>query len=144
MFFCKKSIYLASLYRFSNLISFIEFKKFVRQSFTTVRMVNQMQWEVYLPRNKVSTFETCINWGTIFFKYSTSVGASSYASSLKNCWFWSPKIQWLLNLNYACILWASQVVVEVRNPSANAGDIRNMGSVSGSGRPPGGRHGTPL
>ena len=32
----------------------------------------------------------------------------------------------------------------VKNPPANAGDIRNMGSIPVSGRSPGGRHGSPL
>ena len=36
---------------------------------------------------------------------------------------------------------ASQVVLVVKNPPANAGD---SGSVPGSGRSPGGRHGNPL
>ena len=42
------------------------------------------------------------------------------------------------------ILWAFQVVLVVKNPLANAGDIRDMGSIPGSGRSPGGRHGNPL
>ena len=32
----------------------------------------------------------------------------------------------------------------VKNPSANAGDIRDMGLIPGSGRSPGGGHGNPL
>ena len=32
----------------------------------------------------------------------------------------------------------------VRNPSANAGDIRDAGLIPGSGRSPGGGHGNPL
>ena len=32
----------------------------------------------------------------------------------------------------------------VKNPPANAGDIRDTGSVPGSGRSPGGGHGNPL
>ena len=32
----------------------------------------------------------------------------------------------------------------IKNPPANAGDIRDGGSVSGSGRFPGGGHGNPL
>ena len=32
----------------------------------------------------------------------------------------------------------------VENPPANAGDIRNMGSIPGSGRFPGGGNGNPL
>ena len=32
----------------------------------------------------------------------------------------------------------------VKNPSANPGDIRHMGSIPGPGRFPGGDHGNPL
>ena len=32
----------------------------------------------------------------------------------------------------------------VKNPSANAGDARDAGSIPGSGRFPGGGHGNPL
>jgi len=39
---------------------------------------------------------------------------------------------------------ASQMVLVVRNLPANAGDIRDMGSIPGSGRSPGGGHGNPL
>ena len=42
------------------------------------------------------------------------------------------------------ILGASQVVLVVKNPSANAGDIRDTGSIPGSGRSPGGGHSNPL
>ena len=33
--------------------------------------------------------------------------------------------------------WASQVVLVIKNPPANAGDIRDVGSIPGSGRSPG-------
>ena len=33
---------------------------------------------------------------------------------------------------------ASQVALVVKNPPANAGDIRDVGSIPGSGRSPGG------
>jgi len=36
---------------------------------------------------------------------------------------------------------ASQVVLVVKNPSANAGDIRDAGLIPGWGRAPGGGHG---
>jgi len=36
------------------------------------------------------------------------------------------------------------MVLVVRNPPASAGDVRDSGSVSGSGRSPGGGHGNPL
>ena len=41
-------------------------------------------------------------------------------------------------------LWDSQVAIVVKNPPANAGDIRDMGLISGSGRFPGGGHGNLL
>ena len=40
--------------------------------------------------------------------------------------------------------WASKVVVLVKNPSANTGDVRDMDSVPGSGRSPRGGHVNPL
>ena len=39
---------------------------------------------------------------------------------------------------------ASQVVLVVKNPPANAGDIRDTGLIPVSGRSPGGGHGKPL
>ena len=38
----------------------------------------------------------------------------------------------------------SQVALEVKNPPANAGDIRDVGSVPGLGRSPGEGNGNPL
>ena len=38
----------------------------------------------------------------------------------------------------------SQVVLVVRNLPANAGDIRDVGSIPGLGRSPGGGNGSPL
>ena len=39
---------------------------------------------------------------------------------------------------------ASQVVLVVKTPPANAGGVRDTGSIPGSGRSPGGGHGNPL
>ena len=39
---------------------------------------------------------------------------------------------------------ASQVMLVVKNPSANKGDLRDVGSIPGSGRSPGGGHDNPL
>ena len=39
---------------------------------------------------------------------------------------------------------ASQVALVVKNPFANAGDIRDVGSIPGSGRFSRGGHGNPL
>ena len=41
-------------------------------------------------------------------------------------------------------LQGSQVVLVVKNPPANAGDVRNLGSIPGSGRSPGEGNGNPL
>ena len=36
------------------------------------------------------------------------------------------------------------MILVVKNPPTNAGDIRNIGSIPGLGRSPGGGHGKPL
>ena len=40
--------------------------------------------------------------------------------------------------------WASQGVIVVKNPPANAGDMRDVGLIPGLGRSPGGGHGNPV
>ena len=42
------------------------------------------------------------------------------------------------------IIMASQVALVVKNPHANAEDIRDVGWIPGSGRSPGEGHGNPL
>ena len=54
------------------------------------------------------------------------------------------KIYFSVNFDVSTITWASQVVLVVKNLPAKAGDIRDMGSIPGSGRSPGGGHGNPL
>ena len=46
-------------------------------------------------------------------------------------------------VKYLC-LGTSQVVLVVKNPPANAGDIRDAGLIPGLGRSPGGGHGNLL
>ena len=41
-------------------------------------------------------------------------------------------------------LWASQVALVIKNPSASTGDIRDAGLIPGLGRSPGGGLGNPL
>ena len=41
-------------------------------------------------------------------------------------------------------VWASQVTLVVKNPSANAGDVRDTHSIPGSGRSPEEGHGNAL
>ena len=45
---------------------------------------------------------------------------------------------------YVYVYTASQVVLVVKNPPASAGDVRDMGSIPGSGRYPEGGYGNPL
>ena len=47
-------------------------------------------------------------------------------------------------LNIFGFVSASRVVPVVKNPSANAGDAEDMGSIPGSGRSPGVGNGNPL
>ena len=47
--------------------------------------------------------------------------------------------------NYVVIIYeSSQVVSVLKNPPANAGDIRATGSIPGLGRSPGGSRGNPV
>ena len=43
-----------------------------------------------------------------------------------------------------CTEWASQVALAVKNPPANAGDVRDTDLIPGSGRSSGGGHSNPL
>ena len=42
------------------------------------------------------------------------------------------------------MVWVSHLALVVKNLPANSGDIRDVGSVPGSGRSPGGGFGNPL
>ena len=50
----------------------------------------------------------------------------------------------LLYIEWVNKRWASQAVLVVKNPRVNAADIREAGSIPGSGRSPGRLHGNPL
>ena len=41
-------------------------------------------------------------------------------------------------------IWASQVVLVIKNPPTNARDMRDLGSIPGMGRSPGEGNGNPL
>ena len=49
-----------------------------------------------------------------------------------------------LILSSQYILGASQAVLVVKDPSASGGDIRDVASIPGLGRSPGGENGNPL
>ena len=48
------------------------------------------------------------------------------------------------SLYYSTLFWASQVAIVVKNPLANAGDVRDFGLTPGLGRSPGVGYGNPL
>ena len=50
----------------------------------------------------------------------------------------------LFTWHYVTGLGASLVALVVKNPLANSGDVRVVGSMAGLGRSPGGGHGNPL
>ena len=47
-------------------------------------------------------------------------------------------------LTFVFYCWAFRVALLLKNTPANARDIRDEGSIPGSGRSPGGGHGNPL
>ena len=49
-----------------------------------------------------------------------------------------------LHFHFHIFYWASQVALVVKNSPANAGDIRDLGSIPSSRRSPGEGHGNPL
>ena len=53
-------------------------------------------------------------------------------------------VQWLNKIACRPHLVDSQVATVVKNPPANAGDRRDVGSIPGSGRSPGEGNGNPL
>ena len=92
-------------------------------------------------------------------------GTESYVNSTKSCILWltesqsypTPKSTYLyikINCSLVFLIFgkaltmmyfgASQVVLMVKNPPANAGDIRNLGLIPGCGRSPGEGNGYPL
>ena len=49
-----------------------------------------------------------------------------------------------MGANWEVVGWVSQEALVVKNPPASARDIRNIGSIPGSGGSPGGGHGNSL
>ena len=56
----------------------------------------------------------------------------------------APKSHRELDTTGRLTLWASQVELVAKNPPTNARNIRNVGSILGSGKSPGEGHGNPL
>ena len=53
-------------------------------------------------------------------------------------------LNYLAKKNKLGRLMAFQMAIMVKNPPANAGDVRDVGSIPGSGGSPGGGHDNPL
>ena len=72
-----------------------------------------------------------------------AIDSLDYSVDVRGLYFMT--IMWLLTVieNIGCVL-ASQVMLVVKNPPANAGDIRDLGVIPGSGSSPGGGHSSPL
>ena len=78
---------------------------------------------------------------------SSLSSAFSSHKLVKSCFlsfpYWFVGIQYILRTN-KYILWGFPEVLVVNNLPANAGNIRDLGSIPWSGRSPGGGHGNPL
>ena len=61
-------------------------------------------------------------------------GELTFSTYLFRCFF----------LGEVTLFWVSCVALVVKTPPATVGDIRDVGSVPGSGRSPGGGHGNPF
>ena len=79
-------------------------------------------------------------------EYEWTPGVGDGQGGLACCDAWARKesdtAEWLNWTDSLCR--AFQVVLVVKNAPANAGDIRDAGSIPGSGRSPGGGHDNPL
>ena len=64
--------------------------------------------------------------------------------TLLHYWWECKFVQPLWKIVWQFLIWASQVALVVKNLPANAGDIRDMDLIPGSGRSPGRGHGNPL
>ena len=70
--------------------------------------------------------------------------SKSFSQSNLSSWIPGYSPQFGSNQIFLFLFWASQVALVIKNPPANAGDIRDTSSVPGLGRSPGGGQGNPL
>ena len=74
-------------------------------------------------------------------EFSSELMKAKCGVSVRNQHLWEPLIQMIYT--HTANWRASQGALVVKNPPANAGDIRDAGSIPGLGRAPGGGHGSP-
>ena len=87
-----------------------------------------------------------INWVSVEYSYIQLVLVIFIRNTFKRAYlvlitFWKIRPS---SLHIKEVLWASQVVLVVKNPATGAGDSRDTGSIPGLGRSPGEGHGSPL
>ena len=76
-------------------------------------------------------------WLCVCFKFIRNIFSSHIQLSKKDNPYLRTK-EILFNI------WSPQLALVIENTSASAGDAGDLGSTPGSGRFPGGRHGSPL
>ena len=84
----------------------------------------------------------CLLWGYIHIKlFQNGLRSPRTAPSVEDHYSFKLTDRWLLAL-YICQ--ASQIALMVKNTPTNAGDVRDTGSIPGSGRSPRGGNGNPF
>ena len=90
----------------------------------------------------------CKIWPCLPLQYFSCIFSPSLPTYSKFHLIYSKESNFFLavcfHIWFSLFLWASQVALVVRNRPVNAGDVRDMGLIPGSGWSPGGRHGNPL
>ena len=86
-----------------------------------------------------------LEWVTYPFSRGSSLPRNQTGvSCIAGGFFTSSAIREAIFIYSYLSIWASQVALVVKNPPANAGDIRDVSLIPGSGRFPGGGHGNLL
>ena len=84
---------------------------------------------------------THVYWLTFYVMNQTQLQAYWWVQCTSRAAPANPWWQWSHLTCHVSDLWASQIVLVVKNLPATSGDISDTGSTSGLGRPPGGGHG---
>jgi len=105
-------------------------------SITFIQNAKEWQLQFFLPSSAFplrSEGHFSFNWKQMLteIRKSQEMDKSSWKSQI-------------YDLIYAIYPSGFPVIVVVKNPPVNAGDVRAAASIPGSGRPPGGGHGNPL
>ena len=137
---------------FLPLQDFLRFSFWVRLTTVRTRAMNLQlgSWRARMPH--YLSFWWCLAWTIQATQLFQWLHLARKISSLKrghgciscgHCLLWGIFFSFLIG-TLLCHKWASQVVLVVKNPLANAGDIRDASFTPGLGRSPGEGHGNPL